>query len=83
MFQEYKFILNTKDFKQQYQVETCRAEGKPCNFGKHQDVFDSYMQTSCKQKMTHVKMIVLSEDQRSVEIDDFEVPTACQCWRQR
>ncbi|XP_044584735.1 neurotrophin 1-like isoform X2 [Cotesia glomerata] len=72
---ETKFIINTKEYVQGMNVETCENVDIPCRLI---DGFAAGYKTMCVQKFMYKKLVSLS-DVGEAETDWFSMPASCCC----
>eukprot|EP00088_Acartia_fossae_P013954 TRINITY_DN173_c0_g1_i2.p1 TRINITY_DN173_c0_g1~~TRINITY_DN173_c0_g1_i2.p1 ORF type:complete len:470 (-),score=68.90 TRINITY_DN173_c0_g1_i2:421-1809(-) len=75
---DFKFVLNSKDFPQAIETETCYDEGKTCGLDDDAPTKGS---TICRQLYATYQLIALDKDGGEVE-DYFNLPSACICHHQ-
>ncbi|XP_043590930.1 protein spaetzle-like [Bombus pyrosoma] len=73
---EWKFIVNQKNFQQGVRIEKCRTEGASCSVISG---FAAGYETSCKQKFIFRELLSISEN-GSVAQDTFRFPVSCCCF---
>ncbi|XP_059079749.1 uncharacterized protein LOC131877925 [Tigriopus californicus] len=76
----FKFIINVpeKSFVQAVRIERCRAPGDQCSLQGGISFADLGIQTVCRQKYIHRRMLALNE-QGEEEVDLFKFPSCCVC----
>ncbi|XP_074093896.1 neurotrophin 1-like isoform X2 [Cotesia typhae] len=72
---ETKYIINTKEYVQGMNVETCENVDSPCRLI---DGFAVGYKTMCVQKFMYKKLVSLS-DTGEAETDWFSMPASCCC----
>ena len=87
--QEYKFILNGGDidetgFQQTVRVEVCHSANAQGDFGKETEYVNDLVPTVCHQEYATVSLLVLTDNPEvsNLQVDNFQFPTACVCYRQ-
>jgi len=75
---EYRYIINTGDYKQGVTVETCtrRAKGRGCKYAGRDGRYPSA--TVCKQMYALQNMLAINEE-GNVYVETFRIPSACVC----
>ena len=75
---EWKFIINTEDYKQGISINKCLEsnEQAPCKYNGEPGFYPNA--TVCHQLYTRHDFLALSENGR-IEYDSFKVPSACVC----
>ena len=83
---EWVFVVNIDNFTQAVEVEECEgaavsssAPGQgSCLYGGAAG--NNPLATSCRQVYTQYKLLAVSSDQDSLEVDTFMLPSACACY---
>jgi len=76
-----RYIINSPGGKEEYSqyVYITQCLGTDVSCDPSGEIMKSHVKTRCSQEYTEMKLIVLGEDQRSVEVDTFRFPSCCSC----
>lgn len=75
---EWRFIINQRNYQQPIQIELCQRKNSKCNFN---GPISSGWEFACVQKYT--KIPLLSLDENGPVPDYFTFPSFCKCVKQR
>lgn len=72
---QWRYIVNIKDFEQTLVYETCVDEGKTCI---DKEILPYDFHTFCKQKYNVVRLVSVTNNGK-LEYGKFQVPSTCVC----
>lgn len=81
---EVKWIVSKPgtSYVQAVRVETCVNAGKSCKVNSDFDLGEDFdIETVCKQKYTTRRLLAVSTESGSEEVDTFKFPTSCACYQ--
>lgn len=72
---DWRFVINTKDTRQQIRVELCQKRSSQCQFGES---FPAGYVSSCTQKFGKIPLLSF-DDNGNISVYEYEFPSHCQC----
>ncbi|XP_076658759.1 spaetzle domain-containing protein isoform X2 [Halictus rubicundus] len=72
---EWKYILNHKNFTQSVRIETCSEQDKPCRLIEG---FAAGYVSNCKQKYIYRQLMAIGQD-GTISRESFRFPVNCCC----
>lgn len=70
-----KVIVNHANFTQFMRIEECVSDNFPCTW----DVYPNTVESFCKQKFMIINLWSLNDQNSSLVMDKFFVPSSCDC----
>lgn len=72
---DWRFIINTPEYRQQVQLQFCQKESSQCKFSKS---FQTGYVSSCTQKYQTTTLLSIDYN-GEISPDDFKFPSHCEC----
>ena len=74
-----KVVVNQANFTQFMRIEECVSENFPCTWDSYPNTIESF----CSQNYMEIKLWSLNDQNTSLIMDSFNIPSSCDCMMQK